>query len=197
MLAESIPLLWWLTAIRPPSLHLLVLIHTSAQLNINPRRRRETKALGHLDQIKLADIEYTAQAVRRIRVQIGPITVLCGLVEVVILANELLELRLDVENFGGGKLKLHDGHAGCLEVGQEANLGRLQEHERAALAVGATGGTTDAVDVIAGVIRRVELDDPVHGGDLEVRVRQGLDRRGKRARYGNVHRDHALRRLCR
>lgn len=171
MLTEPIPLLWWLTAIWPPALYLLVLVHTSAQLNVNPRRRREAKALGHLDQIQLANIKHTPQAVRRIGVQIGPVAFLCGLVEVVVLANELLELRLNVEDLGGGELEFHYGHAGCLEVGQEANLGRLQEHERSALAVGATGGTTDAVNVVAGVIRRVELDNPVYGGDLKVRVR--------------------------
>lgn len=171
MLAEPIPLLWWLTTIRPSALHLLVLVHTSTQLNIYPRRRRKTKALGHLDQIQLANIEYTPQAVRRIRVQIGPITFLCGLVEVVVLSNKFLELRLDVEDLGGGELEFHHRHAGCLEVGQEANLGGLQEHKRSALAVGATGGTTDAVDVVARVIRRVELDDPVYGGDLKGHVR--------------------------
>jgi hypothetical protein len=89
------------------------------------------------------------------------------LVEVVVLADELLQLRLNVDNLGARELKLHHGHTGLLEVLQEANLRGLQEHQTAALAVGTTGGTTDTVDVVAGVIWGIELDDPVDSGDLE------------------------------
>lgn len=89
------------------------------------------------------------------------------LVEVVVLANEFLQLRLHVDNLGGRELELHDRHTCVLEVLQETNLGRLEEHQTATLAFGTTGGTSDTVNVVARIIRRVELDNPIDSGDLE------------------------------
>jgi hypothetical protein len=51
-------------------------------------------------------------------------------------------------------------------VSEETDFGRLEEHERTTLAVGATGGTTNAVDVVARIIWGVELHDPVYVRDL-------------------------------
>lgn len=89
------------------------------------------------------------------------------LVEVVVLANEFLQLRLHVDNLGGRELELHDRHTCVLEVLQETNLGRLEEHQTATLAFGTTGGTSDTVNVVARIIRRIELDNPIDSGDLE------------------------------
>jgi hypothetical protein len=50
---------------------------------------------------------------------------------------------------------------------QEADLGGLEEHQTATLAIGTTGGTSDTVNVVTGIIRRIELDDPVDGGDIQ------------------------------
>lgn len=98
--------------------------------------------------------------------QIRPVTLLGALVEVVVLRDELLELRLHVDDLFGGELELDDGHTGRFEVREEADLVGLQEHEGAAFAVGA-GCAADAVDVVAGVVGGVELDDPVDGWDLK------------------------------
>lgn len=97
--------------------------------------------------------------------QVAAVTVLGALVQVVVLADELLELRLHVLDLLG-EVKLDDGHAGRLEVGQEADFAGLEEHEGSALGVAASSGTTDTVDVVARVIRRIELDDPVNGRNL-------------------------------
>lgn len=95
----------------------------------------------------------------------------CGtrtdLVQIVVLSNELLQLGLDIHNLRLGELELNDGDTRLLEVLQEANLGRLQEHQTATLAIGTTSGTTDTVNVVTGVIRGIELDDPVDGRDIE------------------------------
>lgn len=96
------------------------------------------------------------------------------LVEVVVLANELLQLRLHIDNLGGRELELHDRHACILEVLQETNLGRLEEHQTATLAFGTTGGTSDTVNVVARIIRRIELDNPIDSGDLEFLVSYGI-----------------------
>jgi hypothetical protein len=89
------------------------------------------------------------------------------LVEVVVLADELLQLGLHVDNLGGWELELNDGHASLLQMLQEADLGGLEEHQTATLAIGTTGGTSDTVNVVTGIIRRIELDDPVDGGDIQ------------------------------
>lgn len=157
-----------LTSIRPPPLRLLIPTHARAHSNIHPRRRREAKALCHLGQIQLIHVKHGAQRVRRVRVQIGTVAVLGALVEVVVLVDELLEQGLDVGDLVGREVELDDGHAGLLEVRQEADLAGLEEHEGAALAVGAAGGPADAVDVVARVVWGVDLDDPVYCGDLRV-----------------------------
>lgn len=110
--------------------------------------------------------------------EIRPVTVLGALVEVVVAANELLQLRLHVEDLILGEIVLDDGDLGSLEMGQETKLAGLQEEERPTLGVVATGCTADTVNVVARIIRRVELDDPVNSGDIEttssnVRADQG------------------------
>lgn len=88
------------------------------------------------------------------------------LVEIVVLPNELLQLRLNIDDLRARELELHHGHTRLLEVLQEADLGRLEEHQAAALAVCTTGRSADTVNIVARVIWGVELDDPVDGGDL-------------------------------
>jgi hypothetical protein len=73
-------------------------------------------------------------------------------------------LRLNVDNFG--EVIFYDGDTGGLEVRQEANLVGLKDQKRSALGVAASGSSTDTVNVVAGVIRGVELDNPVNGRNL-------------------------------
>jgi hypothetical protein len=101
-----------------------------------------------------------------IRVKIRPIALLGTLVKVVVLANELLQPGLDVEDLLGREVELDDGNPSGLEVGEEADFARLEEHEGAAFGVAAACCTTDAVDVVARVIWWVELDNPVDCRDL-------------------------------
>lgn len=107
------------------------------------------------------DIEHSAQAVAGIGVEVASVSLLGALVEVVVLRNEFLELGLDVHDLLGGKLIFNNGHTGGREVSQEGSLVRLQEKETAPLRVGSTSCPTDTVNIIARVIRRVELDDPI------------------------------------
>ena len=89
------------------------------------------------------------------------------LVQVVVLADEHLKLALDVQDLLGGKLELDKRDLCFLEVAKEADLVGLQEHQTLTLAVRTSCGTTDTVNVVSGVIRRVELDNPVNGGNIE------------------------------
>jgi hypothetical protein len=89
------------------------------------------------------------------------------LVEVVVLTNQLFQLRLHVDNLLGWEIKLHDWHSRFLEILQESDFGRLEEHQTATLALGTARRTSDSVNVVTSVIRRVELDDPINSGNLE------------------------------
>ncbi|TKW56812.1 hypothetical protein CTA1_6381 [Colletotrichum tanaceti] len=166
-----------LAAVRPPALRLLVAAHARADRDVDPWRRREAEALGHLGQVQLVDVEDGAQRVAGVRVQVAAVAVLGALVEVVVLVDELLQQRLDVGDLVGREVELHHRHARLLEVRQEPDLARLQEHEGSALAVGSARRPADAVDVVARVIGRVDLDDPVYCGDLGGGIGQGKDER--------------------
>ncbi len=65
-----------------------------------------------------------------------------------------------------GEGELVQGHLGFLEVAQEAELTREEEHQTLA-DLACTRGTADSVDVVAGVIWGVVLDDPVYARDVE------------------------------
>ena len=54
--------------------------------------------------------------------QVAAIAVLCRLVQVVVLADQLLELRLHVDDLLGRELELDDWHASLFEVSKEADL---------------------------------------------------------------------------
>jgi len=74
-------------------------------------------------------------------------------------------LRLNVDDLG--EIIFYDGNTGGLEVRQKANLVGLKDQKRSALGVAASGSSTDTVNVVAGVIRRIELDNPVNGRNIE------------------------------
>ena len=105
---------WLLRPIRPLRLNLLPPLHPRPKRNIHPRRRTKPKRLGHLHQIQLINIKYTPQSMACICLKITLIAVLSGLIQKVIGTNKFFELRLDVDNFLGGKVELDDRDAGLL-----------------------------------------------------------------------------------
>ncbi|KAI6773453.1 hypothetical protein HG531_000302 [Fusarium graminearum] len=139
----------WLAAVRPAALLLLVSAHTSTESDINTRRLRETEALGDLGKIQFVDVKDAAQRVRSVGVHVAAVTVLGALVQVVVLADELLELRLNVDNLLGGEVELGDGNTSGLEMRQEAELVGLKEHKGSTLVVAASSGSTDTTYVEA------------------------------------------------
>lgn len=86
--------------------------------------------------------------------------------EIVVLRYQLLQLALDVDYLIGWELELGDGHSSLFQVAQESSLTRLEEHQTAALGIG-TRRTTYTVDVVARVIRRIELDNPIDGRNIK------------------------------
>jgi hypothetical protein len=105
-------------------------------------------------------IEDSSQTMARIGLKIAAIAILGGLVQIVVLANEFLELRLHVDNLLGGEFEFNYRDAGLFEVGKETDFGGLEEHEGAAAAVGTSCCSSDAMDIFAGIIRRIILYNP-------------------------------------
>lgn len=179
-----------LTPVIPPTLLLLLIAaETRAQLDVDAWRVWESEALGHLDEIEFVHVKNGAQGVRGVGLEVRAVAIFCGLlivfvsmdyfmmrggdvrreaylVQIIVLSNELLQLRLDIDNLGGREIELDYGNTRLFEVLQESDLRWLQEHQTAALAFFASCSTADSVDVVSCVIRRVELNDPINGGDL-------------------------------
>lgn len=144
------------------------------------RRNREAKRLGDLGQVEVVHVEDALERVRGVALDVSAEAVARRLVQVEVLGDELLELRqsvqpgshlpshltLDVRNLVVREAILVERHLGRLEEAQKPKLGRQKEEQALA---GLTGARcpTDAVDVVARVVGRVELDDPVDFGDVE------------------------------
>jgi hypothetical protein len=103
----------------------------------------------------------------------------------VLAVDELFELGLDVDDLIGWELELDDWDLGCLEVRKEANFvgllnvslciilksnsvydPYLEEEQAATLGIRTTSRPSDTVNVVPGVVRRIELDNEVDSRDL-------------------------------
>lgn len=92
-------------------------------------------------------------------------TSLAYLVKVVVLTDELFELGLDVHDSFRWEFELDEWDPSFFKMLQEPHLGWLKEHETSAFAR-SSRRTSNTVDVIPGVIRWVELHDPIYSGNL-------------------------------
>ncbi|KAH3686753.1 hypothetical protein WICPIJ_002275 [Wickerhamomyces pijperi] len=82
-------------------------------------------------------------------------------------AYQLLQLGLNIGDLISWEIVLVQWNLGGFQVSQEPQLGRSQEHQGLTLGLGTSGGTTDSVDVVSWIIRRIELDDPVNRWDIQ------------------------------
>jgi hypothetical protein len=110
------------------------------------------------------------------------------LVEIIVLPDKFLELRLNVDYPLGREVKLDHRHARLLEVPEKAHLRRLQKHQTASFSVGAPRRTPNAMDIIPRVVRRIILDDPIHGRNLQSRiwVRSRVEKGGSKGVYARL-----------
>lgn len=100
-------------------------------------------------------------------VEVGLEGLLGALLQIVVLSDELLELRLDIDNLLPRELEFDNGDASGLEVRQETDFIGLKEKQTSSLGIGTSGSSSDSVNVVTSVVRRVKLDDEVDGGNLE------------------------------
>ena len=75
-------------------------------------------------------------------------------------------LRLDIGDFVCGEAEFIQRDFGVLEIPEEPELARQQEHETLA-DLPRTRCPTDSMDVIAWVVRRVVLNNPVHARNIQ------------------------------
>lgn len=90
---------------------------------------------------------------------------MANLVKIIVLPNELLQLRLDVHDALRRELKLHERNPSFFQMLQEPDLRRLQKHETAAFARPSCCAS-NSVNVISRVIRWVKLHDPINSRNL-------------------------------
>ena len=112
-------------------------------------------------------VVHVLERVRVVREYVRAVGVSRALVQVVVLLHQLLQLALHVGDFLVRELVLVQRHLGALEVFQKRELLGDEEQQRAPAPVRAARGPPDAVDVLARVVGGVELDDPVHRGDIQ------------------------------
>ncbi|GIX61071.1 histone kinase SNF1, putative [Babesia caballi] len=111
-------------------------------------RVREPEGLRHAHQVQRVHVEDVLEAVREVRLQVRLVGLAGGPVEVEVLLDQLLQLHLHVCDFAELELVLAQRHLELLEVVQEPQLLRHQEHDGLALAVGATRRAAHTVDVV-------------------------------------------------
>lgn len=75
-------------------------------------------------------------------------------------------LTLDVGNTIGGEGELVQRHLRLLQIPQEPQLA-LQQEEQTLPSLPSPGRSPHSMDVIARIIRRVELDNPVNFGNVK------------------------------
>jgi hypothetical protein len=76
----------------------------------------------------------------------------------------------------GRELEFDHRHSSLFQVLEESHLRGLQEHQAAPLAIRPARCPSDAVDIVAGIIGRVELNDPVDRWNLRVSVEDVTER---------------------
>mmetsp|Transcript_2587 Transcript_2587/g.9978 ORF Transcript_2587/g.9978 Transcript_2587/m.9978 type:complete len:386 (-) Transcript_2587:812-1969(-) len=137
------------------------------QVELDLGRCREAEGLRHLREVQLVDVEAVLVAVGRIRVHVRPVSIPRATMQVVVLLDHALELRLNVGDFIGRETVLCHRHACFSQVLKEPELLWQQEEQGLAYTLGPSGGSPDAMDVLLGLVWRIELNDPIDLRDVE------------------------------
>mmetsp|Transcript_16939 Transcript_16939/g.48947 ORF Transcript_16939/g.48947 Transcript_16939/m.48947 type:complete len:423 (+) Transcript_16939:355-1623(+) len=148
------------------------LIPSSAALGvterqIDPGRTRETKRRPHRLQIQIVHVENISQRMTRVRQQIRSIRVPRGAIQVIILLDETHQLTLDVGHLFGGEFVLVEGDPCGLEITEEARFFGGQEQQGPSGSGRSSGCTSHPMDVLLGIVRRIELYDPIDRGNVQ------------------------------
>mmetsp|Transcript_59862 Transcript_59862/g.120159 ORF Transcript_59862/g.120159 Transcript_59862/m.120159 type:complete len:337 (+) Transcript_59862:174-1184(+) len=138
-----------------------------AEVQVHSRGGGEAERRGDPGKVELVHVEDGFERVRRVRHQVRPKRLAPRLVQVVVLLDEAQQLSLHVGDLGGVKLVLVEAHLRFPQVPQEPYLFREEEEQGAARPGRPAGCAADPVDVLAGVVGGVVLDDPVHFRDVE------------------------------
>ena len=73
---------------------------------------------------------------------------------------------MDISYPFSGEAVLVEGNLGLLQIPQETQLA-FEEEQQAFSDLSSTRRSSDTMDVITRVVRRVKLHDPIHPGDIQ------------------------------
>lgn len=127
----------------------------------------ETKVLGHLHQVQVTHIEYILHVVSFVGPNIRFERQLTGLVQKVVFRQQIFQLQLNIGDFTPREFELVQRYLCLFEVLQEFHFFGTKEQQCMAANVFTTGRTTDAMDVLLGVIWRVVLHNPINGRNIQ------------------------------
>lgn len=128
-------------------------------------RDGESEALTDADEVETMDTVDVLQGVSSVALQVGFVGIVGRAVEVIVLLEKFLQLGLDVGQFG--EFVLVERDLVLTEVFEEAELRGKQEEQGTTGGAETTRGTSNAVDVLARIIRGIELNNPINLGDIE------------------------------
>ena len=117
-------------AVVPPCLWSL---HAESQ--IDARRGSETKRASHGRQIQLVHVEDISQGMTSVGKQIGPVCVPRCTIEVIVLLDQPLQLRLHVRQLFHRKLVLIQCNFRRFQISQKPSLLRSKEEQSTACAL--------------------------------------------------------------
>ena len=138
---------------------------------VDPWRCTQSKWACYPLQVEPIDIKNVPLFMARICLQIRPISIFGSTVQVVISLDQLGHLFSDVGQLFRGKLVLIWTNLFLPEEAQEAKLVFEQEKQGATAPFRPSTGSSDAMDVVIRVIRRIKLDDPVDLREVKASLR--------------------------
>lgn len=138
-----------------------------ALAKVHVGRLREAKVLRHLQQVQSGHIENVLHVVSLVRSDVRLERQLAGLIQEVVLRQQIFQLQLNVGDLAPGELKFIQRNLCLLEVLEEGHLLRTKQQQSMATDVLAAGSTADPVNVFLGVIRWIVLHDPIDGRNIQ------------------------------
>mmetsp|Transcript_4557 Transcript_4557/g.9289 ORF Transcript_4557/g.9289 Transcript_4557/m.9289 type:complete len:295 (-) Transcript_4557:720-1604(-) len=131
--------------------------------------------------IQIMHIIHIPKPMTRIRNQITPIRILCIFPQTLALVHVILDIRLNIRQLGYLELAHRNGRR--MIILQKSHFARIQKEKRSSHPIRIARNPRHSENVLGGIIRRFELNDPIDAGGYV----QIPSRRVGRAEYTLVH----------
>lgn len=138
---------------------------------VDARGSAQTERSCYPLQIELIDIEDVPLRMARVGLQVRPVAIFCGAVEVVVPLYQLSHLFTDVGKLLGREFVLIWTDLALSQEPQEAKLMLKEEQESLATSFRASTRSTNSMNVVIRVIGWVKLDNPVDLREIKTSLR--------------------------